>query len=503
MNLPRDKYHNTICGECSIGAMIPTNCNNEWWLQCDECRALLFCYEPMEHQIPFHQDTHKYRMWAGGFGSAKTSTCGAEMVMHILSTPGGQSLVGAQTYPQLEETSKKQILDMIPDILIESYLKQANKLILMNGHTVLFRSFDEENKLRSLNLTAWWIEESSEVSYDIFAQLQTRLRNHATKNHMGIMSTNPDLGWIRSEFLLKSENITGAMERYHQDPEDINPDFSTHIAATSLNTYLPEDFYESVARNKPEWYIKRYLEGSFSFTEGAVYPNFSKHVVEIDPKEIRQNVRTKGWKVIATADWGLRDPTVMLLMAIDPKDGIVYVYDEYYEANRPIPYHARIMNEKMSHIPLGSMERMVGDPSGARKGIADRRSIFDHYAEYSLFWQPGNNRIEPGIQKVFSYFSSGRLKILSHLKHTIEEGINYKYKPQELDSKKNLDEKPIDKNNHAMDSLRYGINELPDNPDELVNPFYGAPVVKDRDEKLPFALQSDSSYGEDVSFLYY
>jgi phage terminase large subunit len=49
-------------------------------------------------------------------------------------------------------------------------------------------------KARSLNLTYWWIEEASEVGYDYFVQLQTRLRNHATEHHRGILSTNPDLG---------------------------------------------------------------------------------------------------------------------------------------------------------------------------------------------------------------------------------------------------------------------------------------------------------------------
>jgi PBSX family phage terminase large subunit len=506
MQFPRDQFIDTTCRDCKRGRYGPTDTENEWWVKCKECTALLFCYVPMDHQFDFHMDNHKFRMWAGGFGSAKTSTCGAEMIRHFLETPNGQSLVGAQTYTQLEETAKKQILDMVPEELREEYLIQKQKLILKNGHTVLFRSFDDEGKLRSLNLTAWWIEESSEVSYDVFSQLQTRLRNHATKKHMGILSTNPDLGWIRGEFLLKSSNITGATELYHQAPDDINPDLSTHIAATSLNTYLPDDFYDSVARNKPEWYIKRYLEGSFSFTEGAVYPTFSKHIVDMEPEDIRDSVRKYGWRVYSGADWGLRDPTVMLLAAVDPKTGTVYVYDEHYEANKPIKHHAKIMNGKLEHIPFGSLMRMVGDPSGARRNMNDKRSIFDHYAEYGLFWQPGNNRIEPGIQKVFSYFDMGKLKILKSCVNTITEGVSYKYKPQELDAKKNLDEKPEDKDNHAMDTLRYIVQELPDDPDQLINPSYGEPVGNGVDEShLPYALRSDDDpyASESDAFMYY
>jgi phage terminase large subunit len=440
------------------------------------------------------------------FGSAKTSTCGAEMVKHILGTPNGMSLVGAQTYPQLEETAKKQILDMIPEELRKQYLAQKNTLVCANGHRVLFRSFDEESKLRSLNLTAWWIEEGNTVSFDVFAQLQTRLRNHATDKHMGIVSTNPDLNWIRTDFLLKSEVIEGATETYVQHEEEIDPNFSTHIAATNKNIYLPDDFYETVAKNKPEWYVKRYLEGSFSFTEGAVYPMFNKNVVDIDPREIREKVRRQGWKVVVGADWGLRDPTVQLLAAIDPKTGTVYIYDEYYEANTSIPKNAKEMKKRTEHIPLGSMQSMVMDPSGARRNPHDKRSIFDHYAEYGLFFKSGNNRIEAGIQKVYSYFSLDKLKILKSCVNTINEGINYKYKPAELDSDKNLEEVPIDKDNHAMDSLRYLCQELPDDPDQLINEVHFIPIAKEQSEEhLPWELRSDDNTIQDDGdmWLYY
>ena len=92
-----------------------------------------------------------------GYGSAKTSTCGAEFIMYALTTPKGRGLVGAATYPQLEETSKKQILEMLPDDFIDHTDKKNNKWFLTNGYEILFRSFDDEQKLRSLNLSHVWI----------------------------------------------------------------------------------------------------------------------------------------------------------------------------------------------------------------------------------------------------------------------------------------------------------------------------------------------------------
>lgn len=79
------------------------------------------------------------------------------MVKLTLETPNGTSLVGTQTYPQLEESAKAQILEMMPEELISEMRKQENTLILKNGHRILFRSFDDETKIRSLNLCYFWI----------------------------------------------------------------------------------------------------------------------------------------------------------------------------------------------------------------------------------------------------------------------------------------------------------------------------------------------------------
>lgn len=201
------------------------------------------------------------------------------------------------------------------------------------------------------------------------------------------------------------------------------------------------------------------------------------------------------WERIGGGDFGIRDSTVLLMGAINPDDGILYIYDEYYKNNLPVPEHAKRMLEMVQKVPYGKLRTLVADPSGKRKNINDMRSLFDHYAEYGLWFKDGNNRIDAGIAKVSAYFSLGRLKIFSSCSNTIREGLNYKYKPLELDAKKNPDNKPIDKDNHAMDSLRYLINELPDDPDQLKQKSYHARDFKGRTEdgSIPFALQSDES----------
>ena len=476
------------CSRCKIGRWRVPNSGQWSYVICPECGAIQLMYIPMPHQEAFHRDGHRFKAYFGGYGSGKTRTGAEEITRHILSTPRGQTLIGAQNMPQLNMTAKDMFFKVFPDDLIEDYNKSKEILITKNGHIVLFRPLDDEGKIRSLNLTAWWIEEASEVSFEIFVQLKARLRNKVAKHRVGILTSNPDLGWIRTEFLLKSARIENAEVPYHQEPEDIHPAYSSFIAPTRLNYHLPDDYIENVAHGKPEWWKKRYLEGSFEHTEGAVYPKFAEAIIEPVPIP-------KHWPRYFAADFGLRDPTAGLVAAVDPRLGEVHLYREHYEAQRSVEYHASRFKKMLEDVPQGRLMKMVGDPKGASKSEKDMRSLFENYAEHGIYFERATNKILDGIFKVYNYFEKGRIKIHSNCRNLIREGVNYKYKPQELDAPKNADEKPVDKDNHLMDCMRYIFAELPDNPDDLINPSISVydywQKQQPKQDHLPHALRDD------------
>lgn len=307
---------------------------------------------------------------------------------------------------------------------------------------------------------------------------------------------------------MKSARIFGANEKYVRKSEDINPNISTHIAKTALNTYLPDTYEADIAVGKPDWWIAKFLNGSFNFSEGAVYPNFQTSIVGPDvitEDEVKHNIRNKGWRVLGAADWGLRDPTTFMLFAIDPVAGIVYAYNEYHKRQLPVPHHAKEMKRRLEHVPLGMLQGLIGDPSGKRRNINDRRSIFDHYAEYGLHFEAGDNRIDAGIMKVYSYLEMGKLKILKHMVDTIEEMTNYHYKPTDLNEVG--DNKPADGEDHMPDTIRYAIQTLPDDPDMLKSQSYGMDDFRQvqSDSHLPFELQDNpmDSYLSSSSWMNY
>lgn len=487
------------CPTCNFGLMIESEQRDDdgrpIYLTCTECDTVQMTYLPMPHQDEFHADGAKFKGFFGGYGSGKTRTGAEEVTQHILNTPSGMTLIGAETKNQLDQTAKDMFFKVFPDFMIEEYWKQKDMVLCTNGHVVIFRSLDDEGKLRSLNLTSFWIEEASEVKYEIFVQLQTRLRNKATKHHQGILTSNPDMGWIKTEFLLKSARIENAERKYIQIEEEINSNFSVHIAPSELNAYLPPDYVETTGKGKPEWWIKRFLMGSFEHTEGQVYPKFADIIVPHFSPPAR-------WERIVASDFGLRDPTTMYAGAIDPDNGVLHIYKEHYENGKSIKYHAEQMHKKiLDDIKPGNLRKLVGDPKGKSKSEKDMRSTFDYYAEYGIYFQPGINKIEDGIMKVFSYMEYGKLVVHDNCIKMIWEGTRYRYPKQDLMSDKNPTEKPVGKDDHAMDTLKYMIAELPDDPHQLLNQSYNRQEyygnIGEVETHLPHALQdepSDDSY---------
>jgi hypothetical protein len=79
--------------------------------------------------------------------------------------------------------------------------------------------------------------------------------------------------------------------------------------------------------------------------------------------------------------------------------------------------------------------------------------------------EPANNDILYGIEKVRDYFYSCKLMVFNSCENMKLESQLYSY-PES--GRLNMD-KPIDKDNHLMDALRYMVAKLPQNPHEMNN----------------------------------
>lgn len=502
------------CPRCG-GKWVPTLAMNggpsEFWRECSNpsCNSYLNTYVPQAHQAAFHEDKHTFTGNFGGFGSGKTLTSREEIFKHLFITPNGNTLIGANVASQYEQTIKREMEADIPMAFVKRVSTQKAYIDFRNDHRIMFRPYDDPDKLRSYNLTSFLIVEASEVKQLSFTQLKTRLRNLAAtvpqrdqngeiiyktaQNGVripliannwqkGIIESNPSAGWIRDDVLKVSSNIYkhgDIVDEYDVDPEVADPAISTHVTSTSANEFLPDNFIDNNTKNKPLWWVNRYIYGSFLYAEGKVYPKSSECIC--DDFEIPSH-----WKRIIAFDYGLTDDAVFIAGAVDEEKGILYIYDECRSNENNIETLAKLFHEFTKDIPVGGwICPPIIDPKSGPKRDYNKKSLSDHFLDYGINFMPGFVNVDARIFRLNTYFESGKIKIMRKCRRLNEELDNYKFQADESLSS-GYTGKPVDKDNHGINALEWITMELPANPGDLLYGVYdkrGRDVSKELEEE--------------------
>ena len=477
------------------------------WLECSNkvCNTFVDTYHPMEHQASVHLDSHRVLGNFGSYGTGKTKTSEKEIEKHILITPNANILLGANITSQYEQTILRDFEKSFPQAFLEGRSQQKGYLDFINGARLMLRPFDDPDKLRSNNYSLVIMLEASEIQADAFHQLKTRLRNMSAsaKDPEGnvhswrklICESNPDSGWIRTDVLLVSDTIYThgrfADEDYSKqiDPLAIDPSISTHIASTDVNHYLPADYMAVNSRNKPEWWVRRFLYGSFLFAEGLVYPNAVNCIVPtprdsegkpLGPKDFPK------WKILVAHDYGLMDEATFVYAAVDTERNKLIVYKVDHTNNAPLKDLAGLFKKGTADIAFGQMYTTpIIDPKNNKRDY-NKKDLISHYQDYGISFKPGFINVEARIVRLNDYIESGCLEIWDCCDFLINELREYKFKPKTLDDKE-AKNTPIDARNHAINALEWISMELPANPNRLSltgYDEYGRPISEEEEKML-------------------
>lgn len=495
--------------------------DSEFWITCTKCNTYMNTYLPQPHQASVHEDPHLYVGNFGGFGTGKTTVSRQEMYKHIFLTPSANVLITANIASQYEQTIKREIEADIPAAFVSYVSVQKQYMDLINGARIMYRPLDDPDKIRSYNLSMFIIIEASETDGESFQLLKTRLRNmnaalmlrdengnivtETTANgsevpiyiadwRRGIIESNPGSGWIRTDVLYTSDVVYkhGHVLEDIQVPDDIkDAAISSHVCSTDTNAYLPANYIEEISKNKPQWWINRYVFSSFSYAEGLVYPTATHCVV--DWFKIPQT-----WKRIVVCDYGLSDNFIYDFFAIDEEKGVVYLYKEYITSNRNVEELAKAFFIETADIPIGGMAMTpIIDPKSGFKRDYNKKTLSDHFLDYNISWQPGHVNVEARVLRTNTYFESGRLKIMRNCSYTITELEGYKFPDKKLTGSTKAADKPVDKNNHSINCIEWACMALPNDPKKMQYGAFstsGRDLTKDMSDKMamtPWQFRDD------------
>lgn len=141
-----------------------------------------------------------------------------------------------------------------------------------------------------------------------------------------------------------------------------------------------------------------------------------------------------------------------LFFALDDQTDTVYVYDEYYSKKELPTTHVAAIRARGGNWMQGLI-----DPSALQTNKHDGQSSYKLYRNLGLDLRLADNRVETGLMEVTNRLSTGRLKFFSTLPELIQEYRLYRYHTNEKTLETTVAKGQQD---HAMDTLRYGIMDL-------------------------------------------
>lgn len=252
------------------------------------------------------------------------------------------------------------------------------------------------------------------------------------------------------------------------------------------------DWYEQEKEGAPKAVWQKEYEIDFATKAGKLvygneYTDFDESVHFIESRDLG-NV-----EYFMALDFGQRNPTAALIGALDD-DGRVYIIDEYYKPVIPsvssremfekfsylLPeYHSGMSYSAKRDLANSVFQIKVIDPTTTSKnrtkiieGEEIPYSVIEDFYDNGWEFERANNDWDAGVTRVREYLTIGR-DGKSHLYFFKDkcpklcwEFTHYRYQEntEALERKNNEPERPVKKNDHGVDALRYLICTRPNTP---------------------------------------
>ena len=375
-------------------------------------------FKLLPHQKRFTTSKKRYTLNSGGVGSGKTYSIVLKALKIALEYPGIFGLIGARTFPQLRNTTLREFLQIIPFEIVQNYNKSNSHFTLKNGSEIIFKSFDDEQKLKSYNLGFLAIEEMSDVPEEIFKMARTRIRQYGFPGFI-FGATNPSSfgNWVYKYFI-------------EQPIENSEIIYSKSID----NDYLPQEYLrdlEQLRTSNPEYY-KRMVEGIWGQMEGVIYNLSITQRIEIS-----NDLRFE--KYIAGLDFGFTHPTALLIIGV--KEDRYYLVEEVYQHKMTSGDIIKIVSEKYEQYNFTNLYCDYARPE-----------IIEDLKRANLPAEDANKSVFDGIMYCKSIVNENRLFVDVSCNYTLREFDSYIW-----DSSQKVKEVPLKINDDCMDSLRYAL----------------------------------------------
>ena len=391
----------------------------------------------LDEDLSLKDNDIKQYVFMGGFRSGKSFLF--QMITFLLCCryAGLRVVYVRRTYDQLKDSVIKQFRDDFEKYgqfkYIESSKEGSRIAKFNNGSTIVFRAFDHDTNILSAEYDLACACQIEDIQEELYKQLFGRLSGSIMPKAFMMVEGNPKGNWVKRTFYdLKEEERRAKKIFFLNSPTTANLE------------NLPPDYLETLQTQYSERDFKRWAMGDWQNLYGLVFSEFSESVNVIDP--IQFSDIGSGEKILIGGDYGWRNPSAFL-WGVKTYDDDIIIFDEFYKPEC-LPEELARENKRYGTFTT-VMDFAIKRPD------RDGKSLWDSLVKLGMRLVESNKDEMNNIVTVNSLFKQRRLFICSNCVNLIWEIKNYKFKEQRIGSESNLDESPVDKDNHAIDALLY------------------------------------------------
>jgi phage terminase large subunit len=379
---------------------------------------------------------HTHYWLSGGRGSTKSSFVAIEIVLGVMNDPSANAVVLRKVKDTLRDSVYEQITWAIETLGVGYYWEiPESKLVLTykpTGQKIIFRGADKPKKIKSIKFSRGyakfiWYEELDEFNGMEEIRMINQSLMRGGQKFIVFYSYNPPKSannWVNTEVkYTRNDRLTHHSNYLTVPKEWLGDQFiieAEHLKVTKIQSYTHE-----------------YL-GEVTGTGGEVFDNVT--IKQISDKEIASFENIK-----RGLDFGYAiDPLSYGVMHYDRKKKRLYIFHELYKVG--LSNHAAFIHIKEENK---ANDFIIAD-SAEPKSIHELRQ----YGLRIKGAKKGPDSIEYGIK----FLQSLEEIIIDDIRcpETAREFLTYEL---DKDANGNFKAKYADKNNHAIDMVRYSLND--------------------------------------------
>jgi len=386
--------------------------------------------------IPLLKDDARTQILFGGSASGK-SVFVAQRAVYDLLEGKRNYLICRQTGRSIRKSVFNEIVGVINDWGVGGlfYINKTDGIVTCskNKRQALFIGLDDVEKIKSIRpekgaITDIWIEEATEIDKNTLKQLTKRQRGGAESIAKRLtMSFNPiyKTHWIYEDYF----STIG----WAEDQTEYHNDDLTIIKTTYKdNRFLTEGDHKDLENEKDSYYYDVYTLGNWGVLGNVIFKNWK---VE-DLSELGDQFTNKKFGL----DFGFAsDPAALICTHYDKMRKVIYIFDELYETELTNPSLADLIK------PIVENTTVVCD-SAEPKSI---RELRDNKIN-AIGAKKGKDSVLFGIQ----WLQQQTIIIDKRCINASREFQMYKW-IEGSNGQPASPPRPIDKNNHIIDALRY------------------------------------------------